>query len=329
MEQTVVYDSYWRFAAERHRMYLRRLSNPVGPFTDDPYLSSYRFTNSFRVADRVSQYLISEVQYRSDRSQAPSELFFRTLLFKIFNRIETWELIEAEMGSVAWQSIDLDQVSAVLDGAMMRGTPIYSAAYIMPAPRLGRVRKHANHLRLLETMMEGGLPGRIERAPSLSAVYDLLRPWPGIGDFLAFQYAIDLNYSNMISFDEGDFVVAGPGAVDGISKVFNSTGDRDAREVIHHMVDIQESEFSRLGIDFPGLFGRRLQPIDCQNLFCEIGKYARVAHPEVTGKSGRTRIKQGYGGEGPLPQPRFPPRWHLKVPTFDAPAYVPAQGFLL
>ena len=329
MERTVVYDSYWRFAAERHGMYLRRLSNPVGPFTDDPYLGSYRFTNSFRVADRVSQYLVSEIQYRSDRSQAPSELFFRTMLFKLFNRIETWELIEAQIGSVSWQSIDLDHVSAILDAAMARGTTIYSAAYIMPSPRLGRVRKHANHLELLRSMMDEGLPGRIERAPTLSAVYDLLRPWSGIGDFLAFQYTIDLNYSNLISFEESDFVVAGPGAVDGISKVFASTGGRDARTVIEHMVDIQESEFERLGIDFPGLFGRRLQPIDCQNLFCEIGKYARVAHPEIVGKSGRTRIKQGYGGEGPLPQPRFPPRWNLKVPTFNAPAYLPAQGSLL
>jgi alpha-glutamyl/putrescinyl thymine pyrophosphorylase clade 1 len=60
---------------------------------------------------------------------------------------------------------------------------------------------------------------------------------------------------------------------------------------------------SVLGLDFPGLFGRPLQPIDCQNLFCEISKYARVAHPEVGGVANRTRIKQSYHPSGqPAPQ---------------------------
>src|SRR5258707_9985183 len=39
---------------------------------------------------------------------------------------------------------------------------------------------------------------------------------------------------------------------------------------------------------------RRLQLIDCQNLFCEVDKYARVAHPNIAGRTGRTRIKQKF-----------------------------------
>jgi hypothetical protein len=329
MEPTVVYDSYWRFAAERLAVYMRRLSDPDGPWTADPVLRSYRFTNTYRVADRVSQYLVREVQYHPQRSSAPAEVFFRTILFKLFNRIETWELLERELGPVSWQSADLDAVSAVLDRAMSKGTRIYSAAYIMPAPRLGAVRKHENHLRLLASMMEDGLPARVARAPSLAAVYELLRPWPGLGAFLAFQYTIDLNYSTLLDFDEAEFVVAGPGAIDGISKCFSSTGGRSAEQVIDVMVDVQDAEFARLGIDFPGLFGRRLQPIDCQNLFCEISKYSRVAHPEIAGVSGRTRIKQGYSGGGTLADPVFPDRWDVRVPARVMSERRPRQGALL
>ncbi len=310
-------------------MYERRLVDPDGPWTDDSILSSYRFTNAYRVADRVSQYLIDQVQYRSDRSQAPGEIFFRTMLFKIFNRIETWELLEREHGSLSWQAADLDAICASLDRAMQRGCRIYSAAYIMPAPRFGQVRKHANHIALLRAMMEEGLPSRIERAKSLAEVYHLLLPWQGLGSFLAFQYAIDLNYSEMLEFEESSFVVAGPGAIDGISKCFASTNGISAEEIIHLMADIQEYEFSRLGIEFRGLFGRRLQPIDCQNLFCEISKYARLAHPDVTGISGRKRIKQGYTGDGTIPRPSFPPRWGLKVPPLTPMASQPRQGVLL
>ena len=329
LNKTVVYDSYWRFAAERLAMYERRLVDPEGPWTSDAILASYRFTNTYRVADRVSQYLISEVQYRPDRSQAPAEIFFRTILFKLFNRIETWQFLEREHGALSWQSADFDAICASLDRSMQKGSKVYSAAYIMPAPRLGRVRKHANHLALLKTMMEEGLPARIERARSLAQVYDLLRPWQGLGSFLAFQYAIDLNYSTLIDFEESSFVVAGPGAIDGISKCFLSTEGYSPEEIIHLMTDAQEREFQRIGIDFKGLFGRRLQPIDCQNLFCEISKYSRLAHPEVAGTSGRTKIKQSYSGEGTLPRPTFPPRWGVDVPALSPRPSRPRQGLLL
>jgi hypothetical protein len=332
MTPTPVYDSYWYFAAERHAIYERRLTGREGPWTEDPILATYRFTNTYRAADRVSQYLIRDVQYRSDRSQAPAEIFFRTLLFKIFNKIDTWELIESRLGPVSWQSIDFNAVSALLDQAMARGARIYSAAYIMPSPQLGHARKHANHLALLERMMNDGLPAKIERAHSLAEVYALLSPYPGLGPFLTFQYAIDLNYSNLLDFSESDFVVAGPGALDGIAKCFEDTGGRSAGEVIAYMADVQDREFEARGIGFEGLFGRKLQLIDCQNIFCEISKYARVAHPDVPGVSGRKRIKQSYRISSLEERaPFFPPRWGLKVPAMPRGpehCFVHAQGRL-
>ena len=77
------------------------------------------------------------------------------------------------------------------------------------------------------------------------------------------------------------------------------------------MADRQEKEFNRLELNFHTLWGRRLQLIDCQNLFCEVGKYARVFHPEVVGPSGRTRIKQKFKPGGPIPRPWFPPKWNI------------------
>jgi hypothetical protein len=247
-------------------------------------------------------------------------LFFRTLLFKLFNKISTWERLERELGPLSWQSADLDAVNQVLSRAITRGERIYSAAYIMPPPRLGHERKHANHLALLQAMMSDGLPAQIQKASSLASVYALIKPYPGIGPFLAFQYAIDLNYSNLLPFSESEFVVAGPGALDGIEKCFEGIGKSRSEAIIYEMVDRQQHEFKRLGLEFDGLFGRPLQPIDCQNLFCEISKYARVAHPHVRGKSGRNRIKQGFRAErSPLPTPTFPPRWKLSPPAAAPP----------
>lgn len=136
--------------------------------------------------------------------------------------------------------------------------------------------------------------------------------WPRA--VLAFQFAIDLNYSELIDHQEAEFVVARPGSIDGIAKCFGDVDGVSPEQVIYWVCDRQEREFSDRGIDSLGLFGRRLQPIDCQNVFCEISKYARVAHPEVEGPSRGKRIKQLYvDADGSLPTPVFPPSWRLKV----------------
>lgn len=319
MESTPVFDTYWRFATERQAIYMRRLSDPVGPWTADPILASYRFTNPYRASDRVSQFLIREVQYREDRSQEPRELFFRTLFFKIFNRIGTWRAVEHALGPLSWARTNLDAVARVLDSLITRGERLYSAAYIMPSPSLGHARKHANHLALIKRMMDDRVPERIRQAPDLRSVYEILLGYPGLGPFLAFQYTIDLNYSAMLDHDEAAFVIAGPGALDGISKCFSNTGRRSPEEVIHWVCDRQEHAFAAAGLAFQTLFGRRLQPIDCQNLFCEVSKYARLAHPDVKGLSSRTRIKQGFRRAAePMPAPFFPPRWKLEIPSSPA-----------
>jgi hypothetical protein len=291
---------------------------PVGPLDCRP--NSCRLsTNAYRASDRVSQFLIREVQYHEDRSQEPCELFFRTLLFKIFNRIDTWRALERELGPLTWADTDLDAVARVLDALMAKGERLYSAAYIMPAPALGHARKHANHLALIKRMLDDRLAERIRQAPSLRAVFETLLRYPGLGPFLAFQYTIDLNYSSLLDHDEGDFVIAGPGALDGIAKCFAHTGGRSPEEVIHWICEQQERAFADAGLSFQTLFGRRLQPIDCQNLFCEVSKYARVVHPEIKGLSSRTRIKQSFRrAADPLPPPMFPPRWKLQVPSVIA-----------
>ena len=63
----------------------------------------------------------------------------------------------------------------------------------------------------------------------------------------------------------------------------------------------QEDEFERLGLRFRDLWGRRLQLIDCQNLFCEVSKYARVKHPEIMGLSKSHSHKAAVSSLRPVP----------------------------
>lgn len=313
LKTTPVFDTYWRFASERQEMFMRRVHGSTPPWTEDPILIAHRFTNTFRASDRVSQYLIRHVIYEG--SQKPEEIFFRTILFKIFNKIETWESLRADLGEVSWQEYAFDAYAKVLDRLFDNAHRIYSAAYIMPSPAFGNARKHRNHLRLLEYMMADGAPKKLARATTLRESFELLRSYPSQGDFLAFQFAIDLNYSELTNFSEMDFVIAGPGARDGIRKCFKDTAGLTDAEIIQVMVERADSEFDRLGLKFQSLWGRNLQLIDCQNVFCEVSKYARIAHPDVAGVSGRTRIKQKFTPRGePIPQ-WYPPKWNIRAPV--------------
>lgn len=314
---TAVFATYWRFAAARQAIYIDRIQGGIAPWTDDWILAGHRFTNAYRAADRVSQYLIQQVQYPIGEMLSPHDIVFRTLVFKIFNRIETWELLVNLLGPITWARYTFEQYDAILTEALQRGDRIFSAAYIMPAGSAAYrdVRKHRSFLRLIETMMADNLPGRVEAAGSLAKLYEILRSYPMMGNFLAFQYAVDLNYSPLTNYEENSFVVAGPGACDGLSKCFADTGGVSSADLIARIADQQEVEFARLGLQFSTLWGRSLQPVDCQNLFCEVAKYARIAHPEATGMSGRTRIKQRYlaAGAEPLSAPWFPPGWGLNA----------------
>jgi len=306
-----VFRSYWRFAAERQMIFARRLEGVPPPWTEDPILREYRFCNVFRASDRVSQALIAAA-YACDDFTA-EDLVLRTVLFRLFSRPATWELIESEAGLLTVASFDEGQIGEVLDQAFEEGQRLYTAAFILCAnDAYGHRRKHRNHLALVAAMLDAGLPARLEAAPSLRSVYDLLVEWPLIGPFMAYQLAIDLNYSPLLDFGENEFTVPGPGALRGLRKVFADLGDLAPADAVHWLVDYQGTVEAELGTATPTLFGRPLHAIDCQNLLCEVDKYCRVAFPDL--ESARTRIKQRFR---PDPEPlhlAFPPKWGIDTP---------------
>ena len=64
------FDAYWRFAAERQRIFRGRAEGMPPPWTSVPILSRHKFTNVYRAADRVSQYLIRDAIYAGSQETA-------------------------------------------------------------------------------------------------------------------------------------------------------------------------------------------------------------------------------------------------------------------
>ncbi|MGX1585893.1 nucleotide kinase domain-containing protein [Microbacterium sp. NPDC055502] len=310
-----VFDIFWRFTAERQRVYEQRVAGSPGPWTEDRILREYKFCNVFRAADRVSQALIKEVIYVDDTTAA-EDLAFQIVLFRTFSNTATWRSLVAHLGrKPIVDDIRGNDLEEALNAVRDANGRLYTGAFILCATdAYGRRVKHLNHVELFRDMfVNQNLQRRILEAKSLQGVYEDLHEFPLMGDFMSYQVAIDLNYSELTSFSENDFTQPGPGALRGIKKVFENTGDYSPRDIIHWMVDRQTDEFANRGLTFNGLFGRPLQAIDVQNLFCETDKYCREALPDL--KSARSRIKAKFSPSSEALDAFFPPKWGVSSPA--------------
>ena len=319
-----IYSTFWRFAAERQAIFHRRAAGFPPPWTDDPILTRYRFTNAYRASDRVSQYLIQRVIYLRHAPSppelfTPEEVFFRTVLFKLFNLPSTWEFLCSRQGAIpTWADWSArggyDHTLALLDLASECRMTLINPAYMMPGGNnvYGHRTKRGDFLGLLWHLMTTGVPSRLASATNMGQAFQILRSQRMLGNFLAYQLATDLAYSPVFDWSEMDFVEAGPGALDGLSKVFNSLGNVAPNDAIRMLTHLQEYEFHPRELTFLNLWGRPLQLIDVQNLLCEISKYTRASHPHVVGASGRTNIKQTFKpSKEPPVNYWFPPKWGI------------------
>ena len=287
-----IYDLYWYFACERQNIFLKKLNNLPAPWTDDEILRTYKFCNSYRVNDRVSQYLLKNVIY-NNKKYTKETMLFRIILFKLFNK----------------ESFNQSKYSNVLKNALNNGVKIYNDAYISCANKaFGYDKKHDNHLALLNKMfVVDKVQNKILECKNMKEAFNIIRSYPLIGNFMAYQLVTDINYSDIVNWQENEFTVAGPGSIRGIKKCFINKGNMTDEEIIKYMYENQDKEFKRLNLNFKRIINRPLQLIDCQNIFCELDKYLRVAVPQL--KSNRTKIKKKYKQKQDKIEYFYPPKW--------------------
>ena len=152
---------------------------------------------------------------------------------------------------------------------------------------------------------------QILNSRSMAEVYTHLRTYPLVGDFLAYQYTVDFNYSPYLNFDEDSFVKAGVGAIRGIKKCFTTYVKTYEDAILYtqeHFKELQE-KYNHTG--FRPLPGRALKLIDLQNCFCETDKYLRAKMPEL--KVGNIRIKQHYKPSSERINYYFPDKWGISL----------------
>lgn len=306
---------YFYYMQERMDMFWRKVDGcKYTEWSNDPILRTYKFTNVYRVLDRVSQYLIRNVIYKDIDNYTPEDVLLRIIVFKIFNKIETWEyLIHNLPEPITICSFNPHEISIILSKRQQE-CPIFSNAYMMTGCHKTYDYLNSKHEKWLtmvkKEMIDGGAFHDILNAKSMADIYKRLLKCSFLGEFLAYQYTIDLNYCPYIDYSENSFVKAGIGAIRGIKKCFLNYGDcyEDAILYIHdNLYDLQQ----KFGYyNFRPLFGRAPTLIDLQNCFCETDKYLRAKVPELI--IDNVRIKQKYKESSMRINFFFPPKWDLR-----------------
>jgi len=303
---------YFYFIQERMNIFWNKYGDRAF-LTKDPILQEFKFTNVYRACDRVSQYLIKNVIYKDLNSYTPEDTLLRILVFKVFNKIETWEYLNQHQ-DITIATFDVKRLSIILS-ERQKVYPIFSNAYMMAgshAQYKDIPTKHHLWLQMLEDhFVKSHGVNQILNSRSMSEVYAHLRDYPLIGDFLAYQYTVDLNYSPYLNFDEDSFVKAGVGAIRGIKKCFTAYGKTYEDAILYTQEHFKELQEKYDYTEFRPLPGRAPKLIDLQNCFCETDKYLRAKMPEL--KVGNIRIKQHYKPSSERIDFFFPAKWGISL----------------
>lgn len=307
------------------------------PFKGNEIISRYKFTNVYRCLDRTSQFLINDIILKHEETTTPEDMLFKILLFKHFNKIETWEFIltKFKYEDIKYSKEFLKQLSSSLrEYNDSTSTPIYSGAYVMFCIKNEpNQRRYDVYFDLYSKEIENGLFERQLNSKTLCEVYEEFRKIDMHGDFLSMQYSIDFNYSKFLNHSENDFIIPGLGCVRGIDRCF--TGHTKSN--INHYIDIlnfMKDNFSKLYEDLTGndfsILKNKLLPnhdltlIDIQNCFCETDKYLRAVG-DKTISSLSSKPKQYYKPISAIKKFYFPKKYNMIPLEFEGETNQPEE----
>lgn len=315
---------YMYFVAERMNIFWERYHGFQPPYTDDPILQKHKFTNVYRALDRSSQYLLAKVIYNG-KQYTKEDMFWRIVLYKNYNLPSTWEHLLSDLGDITLATPKEDIVNSLMKINGVK--PVYSNAYMLTCPFMRKESflkeydlkpgqpKFSLYMNIFhKDLIERGLMAEALKATTFEELFNVLRRVLSFGDFLAYQIAQDLNYTDFFNLDDNSFCAAGPGTQRGIERCFTFTGKIDYAEVVK-WVHANFAELVKVyGIDFKGLPHHYPTVCDLSNVFCETDKMLRGVGVETEGKEieGK-RIKQVFNQNNEKIKYVFPPKWGVNL----------------
>lgn len=262
---------------ERHSIYEKRQRGLPKPWTRDPILQAYKFTNVYRELDTVTVWL--RENWREPFADHPN-LWFAMALARAIN----WPDTLAEIGfPKTWNP---ERVRDAMAARASRGEKVYTGAYMLRSDAMDKPSYTC--FKVLDPLWRGKVkpfPGE-----TLESYHATLSAQDGWGSFLAGQVVCDLKYTRWLK-DANDWhawAASGPGSRRGLNRVLGRPVDApwSEREWLLALMELHVpiSHFVKKA-KMPPLHAQ-----DLQNCLCEFDKYERV-------RLGEGRPRSGYPGK--------------------------------
>lgn len=289
---------FWYWIAERQEIFHKRyiLKQPQ-PWTEDEIFKTFKFTNTYRELDRGTVYYIENIlptPWTIDGNEVRNramfaDLVYRTLIYRHFNNIPTWEAIKGIHYHINDDGTTEPDWPKIED-ALWQLPRAYTNAHVVTGFQwAGSYSKIENSMWLLKYWWENkekiGLDLWI-RKDDMGESWDyLVKEVPGFGGFTAYEVVVDLSYSNLTYYDEDSWVNPGPGCRRGLNRIWPGIGNNrtTCRAAIQHLRENQQGYLSQFGLT---LHGKELTLRNIEHSLCEFSKYAKAYYGE-----GRPRNK--------------------------------------
>ena len=264
------------FIWEREAIRIARLNHCELPWTEDPILAKYKFTNIRRRDDRVSKWIIENM---IDNNLKNEHLWFSLLIARLINWPPTLEQM-IKSGAIPKHPSDFDAnlFSNVIETMKEGGKKVYSGAYmIYPTGDSGGVKSKSIADKIIGDVVKRapGISSTIWMEPPIIAEFVAeLSTCFGISTFIAGQVAADLTYAEGHlngAYDLYSYAPIGPGSSKGLNYLHNRTEYAGwTQEAFNNALrDIRTRICTDLWITDMTLH-------DVQSCMCEFSKYVRV-----------------------------------------------------
>jgi len=291
---------FWYWVAERHAIYLRRKAGQPKPWTTDPILRDYKFTNPFRENDRGTVWLrenfLEPHRYCEDCDKGirggfpcqtckglgwePDLLAFNICWYRMFNWIGTGKRLGWQTD---WPS---ETIKSALKQGLAAGDQIFTGAHMLRS-EYGKSK--------VDCIVDVCTTFWIHRhrivdmckMNSLQTTFQYLIEMPYVGPFLAYEMVTDMRHTRLLE-DATDIMTwanPGPGARRGLQRLqMPWKPDSAAIDSMQLLLSRSEERPNALPTDYPLLEMR-----DVEHSLCEFDKYCRT-------KFGEGRPRSRYPG---------------------------------
>jgi hypothetical protein len=272
-------NEFFEFANERHMVYLRRADGKPRPWTHDPILDSWYFTNVYRELDKTTKWFRRNVRenLRDSITVLPA-----TVLFRWFNRVDIAEYVFCQYDLLGQRQTLFDRVMAgdvgpgyvagSIRNAFPKG-PYVNGAYIIKGydgmdKLTGVTQAFWNWFHRGWKKHEGPYPVTMEGMTRWLATFDQL------GMFMGYEVACDLRHTMYLedAVDVNLWANPGPGARRGLSRLWTDSPDEmkfseiRAVEAMRKLLDMSRTRF----------INNDWEMREVEHTLCEFDKYERI-----------------------------------------------------